>query len=335
MTHPAPQATATDTGRPAARSFVITWLLALLLGAVGADRFYLGKIGTGLLKLLTFGGLGIWALVDLILVLTGNQRDKQNRPLEGYRERRTLAWAVTGAFLLIAIIIGATTGGGRDTDPVPAAAPATAEAEPVEEPEVSEPEPDPAPEPAEPTVQDWADDNFGVFDPITQSGAGDSIIALPAGVTAGVVTASHDGARNFVLSVLDAGNQSTGDLLVNTIGAYTGTTAYGLASFGEGTSIQITADGSWSITIAPMSAAAPIPAAGSGDGVFLYEGPAGALALTHAGERNFVVIQDSARDFEFGLLVNDIGPYTGTVPMMSGPSVITITADGAWTAVTP
>lgn len=333
MTQPAPQTMAPVASRPAPRSFVITWLLALLLGAVGADRLYLGKIGTGLLKLLTFGGLGIWALVDLILVLTGNQRDKQNQPLEGYPERRTLAWAVTGAFVLLAIIIGATAGAGGDTDPEPAAAPAVEEANPVEEAEASELEP--TAEPAEPTVQDWADENFGGFEPITQTGAGDSVIALPAGVTAGIVTASHDGARNFVLSVLDAGNQSTGDLLVNTIGAYTGTTAYGLASFGEGTSIQITADGSWSITIAPMSAAAPIPAAGSGDGVFLYEGPAGALALTHAGERNFVVIQDSARDFEFGLLVNDIGPYTGTVPMMSGPSVITITADGAWTAVTP
>lgn len=335
MTHPATQQTAPVASRPEPRSFVITWLLALLLGAVGADRFYLGKIGSGLLKLLTFGGLGIWALVDLILVLTGNQRDKQNQSLAGYPERRTLAWAVTGAFLAIAIIIGATSGAGGDTDPVPAAAPAEEETSQAEEAGASEPEPEPTAVPAEPTVQDWADENFGAFEPITQTGAGDSVIALPSGVTAGIVTANHDGARNFVLSVLDAGNQSTGDLLVNTIGAYTGTTAYGLASFGEGTSIQITADGAWSITIAPMSAAAPLAGAGSGDGVFLYEGPAGALALTHAGERNFVVIQDSARDFEFGLLVNDIGPYSGTVPVMSGPSVITITADGAWTAVAP
>src|SRR3954447_11954761 len=45
-----------------AKSFLVTWLLSLLLGVWGIDRFYLGKVGTGILKLLTFGGLGIWAL---------------------------------------------------------------------------------------------------------------------------------------------------------------------------------------------------------------------------------------------------------------------------------
>lgn len=49
------------------------WLILLLLsffvGSLGVDRFYVGKIGTGILKLITCGGFGIWWLIDLILII--------------------------------------------------------------------------------------------------------------------------------------------------------------------------------------------------------------------------------------------------------------------------
>jgi len=77
------------------KSFVVTWLLALFLGGLGIDRFYLGKVGTGVLKLITLGGLGIWSLIDLIIVLAGAQRDKLGRPLEGYLQSRTPALIIT------------------------------------------------------------------------------------------------------------------------------------------------------------------------------------------------------------------------------------------------
>ena len=48
---------------------------------LGVHRFYVGKVGTGILQLLTFGGLGIWALIDLIIILVGTFRDKQDRVL--------------------------------------------------------------------------------------------------------------------------------------------------------------------------------------------------------------------------------------------------------------
>jgi hypothetical protein len=56
-------------------------LLCFFLGVFGVHRFYVGKIGTGLLQLFTFGGLGIWALIDLIMVIVGAFRDKQGRLL--------------------------------------------------------------------------------------------------------------------------------------------------------------------------------------------------------------------------------------------------------------
>lgn len=86
------------------KSFVATWLLSWFLGVFGVDRFYLGKIGTGVAKLLTFGGLGIWALIDLIITLTGSQRDSQNRPLTGYEENKKVAWMVTGIVIAISLV---------------------------------------------------------------------------------------------------------------------------------------------------------------------------------------------------------------------------------------
>lgn len=56
-------------------------LLCFFLGVFGVHRFYVGKVGTGILQLVTFGGLGIWALIDLIIVIVGSFRDKQDRLL--------------------------------------------------------------------------------------------------------------------------------------------------------------------------------------------------------------------------------------------------------------
>ncbi|MET4158458.1 NINE protein [Agromyces sp. PvR057] len=133
------------------KSFVATWLLAWLVGFWGVDRFYLGKVGTGLAKLFTFGGLGVWVLIDLILVLTGSQRDNRGQPLAGYNEHKKLAWIITGAVVAFGLVINIISGaaaGARNAADLPAAPPAAvSESEPAAdaeaETEVVVPEPEP------------------------------------------------------------------------------------------------------------------------------------------------------------------------------------------------
>ena len=63
------------------KDWLTTLLLSFFLGALGVDHFYTGKTMTGILKLITFGGCGIWALIDLIMVITGNFKDANGLPI--------------------------------------------------------------------------------------------------------------------------------------------------------------------------------------------------------------------------------------------------------------
>jgi TM2 domain-containing membrane protein YozV len=61
------------------KSRLVALLLCFFLGVLGLHRFYVGKIGTGILWLLTFGFVGIGVLVDLILIVAGEFKDKERR----------------------------------------------------------------------------------------------------------------------------------------------------------------------------------------------------------------------------------------------------------------
>ena len=64
-----------------AKGWTTALILSVLVGSLGVDRFYLGYVGLGILKLITFGGCGIWSIIDIILIATRKLPDSDGLPL--------------------------------------------------------------------------------------------------------------------------------------------------------------------------------------------------------------------------------------------------------------
>lgn len=61
------------------KNWVVVLLLCIFLGELGIHRFYVGKIGTGVIYLFTGGLFGIGWVVDLILIIVGKFKDKEGK----------------------------------------------------------------------------------------------------------------------------------------------------------------------------------------------------------------------------------------------------------------
>ncbi|NKB71266.1 MAG: NINE protein [Candidatus Latescibacteria bacterium] len=75
-----------DNQQISPRSRLVAAVLCSIGGVFGAHRFYVGKIGTALLMIVTVGGLGIWSFIDLIIILVGSFRDDEGRLVHEWLE---------------------------------------------------------------------------------------------------------------------------------------------------------------------------------------------------------------------------------------------------------
>jgi hypothetical protein len=169
--------------------------------------------------------------------------------------------------------------------------------------------------------------------PIILEGAGDNVVDVPKGDEPMIAKVAYNGGSNFVIWNIDrSGNQM--DLLVNTIGAYQGTLPIDFLDNEQTASFEIKADGAWRIELLTLGKArqSEIPSViqGVGDDVIILINANKADLLkvdASTASSNFIVYQYSnVKD----LIVNEIAPYTGTVPLKSDVVLLTIKATGPW-----
>jgi TM2 domain-containing membrane protein YozV len=70
-----------DMAEVSEKKRLVAFLLCFFLGGIGVHRFYVGKVGSGIAQIVTFGGFGIWWLVDFIMILCGKFKDKDGSAL--------------------------------------------------------------------------------------------------------------------------------------------------------------------------------------------------------------------------------------------------------------
>ena len=168
---------------------------------------------------------------------------------------------------------------------------------------------------------------------IVYTGSGDSTFAITLPDGPGVLAVAdmtHTGAGGFWVTAYNDDDVTIGGL-VSARGPYDGTVMLNSLFDEDTASLEVLADGAWTVTVRSIDTVETLagPYAGDHDTVFKYEGPGGTASSTHGGESNFII-------WSFGeprkqLVENEIGVFSGTAEFQAGPTYVAVVADGPWT----
>ena len=336
------------------KNYPATLVLVLLTGFVGGHRFYVGKVGTGVLFVLTGGFFLLGWIIDIFTVLFGNFTDKTGsfvRPAAPTRETHqpmadssdtsdtsetsksdsasdkkkvpTWVWIVAGV-LVFGLILQSC---GGDTPPADEDSGATSETEEVVE-DDSEPaeQSEAAPEPE---AFEWP-----AMEPLLLEGSGDDVVILdtPVSLAAMDVDANASGRYFGIKPILLSGDSASS--LVNTTDPFNGTVL--LLGSGDDAiaGFEVTSNGAWSFTIKSISEvpylAPGSTSEGSGDALVRLDETSGLTTITVVGNdegRYFGVRPHGDSSFS---VINTTDPYNGTVKLDSGTLLLEVTAIGLW-----
>lgn len=171
--------------------------------------------------------------------------------------------------------------------------------------------------------------------PIILTGNGDSVVDVNKWESVALMKATYNGGGNFVVRNYGAAGNKI-DLLINTIGAYSGYQMIDIFDDDHTVRFEVTASGPWEIQILPISAvrraAVPGIIQGIGDDVVILDRITGVTDLFKAdasqATRNFIV--HGLAGSKYYLLFNEIAPYTGTKVSEGDTVVIQVKATGSW-----
>ena len=172
-------------------------------------------------------------------------------------------------------------------------------------------------------------------EPVEYSGTGDDVIEVNKNFEAGIAKITNQGRSNFAVTTYDP-NGDYLDLLVNTIGNYSGTRPIEFMENETVSKIEINSNGAWTVTIYPLVKEyvricdVPGTCRGQSDDLIWLSGDdPDTVKITNQGKSNFAVWSYGSSGTD--LMVNEIGDYSGTVLFEKGVFAIEVQSSGTWT----